>query len=103
MTECFHLVLIAGYVGRTFVKAREPEEGSDPFTVPMTTTSGMQKEVVGINPNSRYYKLSKWCYDTPGTVQPDQVYSWQIVSVVYILMENIQTSIYSLYFSFTDH
>lgn len=85
MAAYSHLARIAGYVGRTFLKIKEPEERSDPFTVQMTTTEGMQKEYIGINPNSRYYKLGKWCYDTPGTVQPDQVYSQWIVPKQYVM------------------
>lgn len=28
---------------------------------------------LGVNENHKDYKFSRWCYDTPGVVQPDQV------------------------------
>ncbi|KAK4316877.1 hypothetical protein Pmani_012008 [Petrolisthes manimaculis] len=64
---------LSSIVGKTFIKSKEPEEIGDPFSMKMTTTSGMHPEIVGINPMGKDYKLSKWCYDTPGTVQPDQI------------------------------
>jgi len=27
----------------------------------------------GFNENKEEYKLSRWCYDTPGTIQPNQI------------------------------
>lgn len=47
---------------------------TDPFSTNMRKLPSEEpKTVKGINPSHEKYALSKWCYDTPGTVQPEQV------------------------------
>ena len=31
-------------------------------------------EMFGINENSRHFRDGRWCFDTPGALQPDQVW-----------------------------
>ena len=33
----------------------------------------MTSKQFGIDENSDDFKFGKWCYDTPGTIQPDQI------------------------------
>jgi ribosome biogenesis GTPase A len=62
-----HATLI-GHIGQTFA---ENKVGGDPFA--FTHQSGFTQGILTLNEKSDRYKLSKWCYDTPGVVQPDQV------------------------------
>ena len=62
----------SGHIGRTLEK-EERVEKNDPFTTDMRKLPVETKPIMGINPNHDQYALSKWCYDTPGTVQPEQV------------------------------
>jgi ribosome biogenesis GTPase A len=34
---------------------------------------GKQQEQFGFDEFREEYRLSRWCYDTPGTIQPDQI------------------------------
>ncbi|XP_055618225.1 nitric oxide-associated protein 1 [Toxorhynchites rutilus septentrionalis] len=63
-----HATLI-GHIGRTFVK--EAEETSDGFSV--SQRGSAQAPLLTLNEKSETYINSKWCYDTPGVVQPDQI------------------------------
>ncbi|XP_012270544.1 nitric oxide-associated protein 1 [Orussus abietinus] len=60
---------LQGDVGRTFRPKRVLQNADafavEPYRENMTTR--------GINEKQSIYALSRWCYDTPGTVQPDQV------------------------------
>lgn len=64
---------LIGHIERTFPS----EEPIDEETLDMFSLQGhgnaSGKTKTGINENIPLYKLSKWCYDTPGVVQPDQV------------------------------
>ena len=46
-------------------------EKADPFAINATKTPGIP--TVAFNPNHKDFLESKWCYDTPGTVSPQQV------------------------------
>ncbi|XP_050077001.1 nitric oxide-associated protein 1 [Anopheles maculipalpis] len=63
-----HATLI-GHIGRTFEK--EQEETFDQFS--LTQRSGAPTPILTLNEKSEKYINSKWCYDTPGVVQPDQI------------------------------
>lgn len=63
------IFLISGHLGRTFSKT--PEFSETPFTNATGKAAGTT--TFGINENDKDYKNSRWCFDTPGVVQPDQV------------------------------
>lgn len=67
------LSCLSGHIGRTFTNKPEPVEMNDPFSVNASVVSKPPQKILGINPTAPKYAFSKWCYDTPGTVQPDQV------------------------------
>lgn len=48
-------------------------ESSDPFSTNMNPSKKNQRKILGINTSDPQYSLGRWCYDTPGTIQPDQV------------------------------
>lgn len=58
---------LIGYLDRTFKPDSPLEKVDDLFT----TKSNVPQ--MGINENAPEYKSSRWCYDTPGVVHPDQV------------------------------
>uniref|UniRef100_A0A182RIK8 G domain-containing protein n=2 Tax=Anopheles funestus TaxID=62324 RepID=A0A182RIK8_ANOFN len=60
---------LLGHIGRTF--EREQEEAFDHFS--LTQRSGGPTPILTLNENNEKYINSKWCYDTPGVVQPDQI------------------------------
>ncbi|XP_046987580.1 nitric oxide-associated protein 1 [Schistocerca americana] len=59
---------LVGHIGRTFQNEEQPEV-NDPFSVSKSLT--IQQS--GINPKDPEFSESRWCFDTPGTVQPDQI------------------------------
>lgn len=62
----------SGHIGRTF-QAERPDSGLDQFSM-KTYTEG-SRPLSGLDPSDEDYAQSKWCYDTPGVVHPDQVCS----------------------------
>ncbi|XP_058056072.1 nitric oxide-associated protein 1 [Anopheles bellator] len=58
-----------GYIGRTFDKERQ--ETLDGFSV--TQRTGANTPIPMLNEKNEVYARSKWCYDTPGVVQPEQI------------------------------
>ncbi|XP_045130402.1 nitric oxide-associated protein 1-like isoform X3 [Portunus trituberculatus] len=64
---------LTGHIGRTLEKKEKPVVKQDPFSTDMRKPPADTKSVWGINPKHKQYALSKWCYDTPGTVQPEQM------------------------------
>lgn len=67
-----HATLI-GHIGRSFEK--EKPERLDP--VSQSHTGGFSDKIFTLNEKSQQYLLSKWCFDTPGVIQRDQV-SWAV-------------------------
>lgn len=65
--------ILTGHIGRTFEEEREQDESSDPFSIRANIIQNGAKKILGIDTAHPRYALGKWCYDTPGTVQPDQV------------------------------
>lgn len=63
-----HATLI-GHIGRTFIPVNEIP--GDQFS--LSQQSGFNPRIMTLNEKSEKYKLSKWCFDTPGVVQPDQI------------------------------
>lgn len=51
--------------------SEEEMEKADPFSISARKIPGISNAV--FNPNSKNFAMSKWCYDTPGTVNPQQV------------------------------
>lgn len=66
------LATLAGYIGRTFADEKH-EEKMDQFSLDSNKLPRNSIKVLGINDSHPDYSASKWCYDTPGTVQPDQI------------------------------
>ncbi|KAJ8870083.1 hypothetical protein PR048_029094 [Dryococelus australis] len=62
---------LIGNINRTF-QPRRFEEGKDAFTV---SNEAVNKVIgaPGLDPKDNVFAESRWCYDTPGVVQPDQV------------------------------
>uniref|UniRef100_A0A182QIV6 G domain-containing protein n=1 Tax=Anopheles farauti TaxID=69004 RepID=A0A182QIV6_9DIPT len=63
-----HATLI-GHIGRTF--EREKEDSFDQFSV--TQRNAALTQILALNEKNEKYINSKWCYDTPGVVQPEQI------------------------------
>jgi len=77
MTVSYHpLVFInirfSGHIGMTFYR-KKPALGLDPFC--MDRSSEGPRPLSGLDPSDEEYTKSKWCYDTPGVIHPDQVCS----------------------------
>ncbi|XP_069938373.1 nitric oxide-associated protein 1 isoform X3 [Cherax quadricarinatus] len=64
---------LSGHIGKTLTNLEEPEERADPFSTNIKADAKGQRKILGINVKDPKYSLGKWCYDTPGTVQPDQL------------------------------
>ncbi|XP_063217346.1 nitric oxide-associated protein 1 [Bacillus rossius redtenbacheri] len=62
---------LLGNIERTF-QPRQFEEGKDPFTL-SNQVAKLTIGAPGLDPKDSVFAESRWCYDTPGTVQPDQV------------------------------
>ncbi|XP_017781920.1 PREDICTED: nitric oxide-associated protein 1 [Nicrophorus vespilloides] len=64
---------LIGHIDRTFDDASEEKKTpSDVFAVQGKGNSKAKPEI-GIDENEKIYRLSKWCFDTPGVVQDDQL------------------------------
>ena len=62
---------LIGHIGQSFSPpANSVRETGDPFSL---ANNANARNVGGIGIDETMYPLSKWCYDTPGVVQPDQV------------------------------
>uniref|UniRef100_A0A8D8AE42 Nitric oxide-associated protein 1 n=1 Tax=Culex pipiens TaxID=7175 RepID=A0A8D8AE42_CULPI len=60
---------LIGHIGQTFLKEKDPaKEG---FSV--SQRGSAQSPILTLNEKSDTYANSKWCYDTPGVIQPDQI------------------------------
>ncbi|XP_077284121.1 nitric oxide-associated protein 1 [Arctopsyche grandis] len=69
-------VNLLGYVGRTFANADNMRDiEGDPFSYQMSSGFSVSGSNRGINEYSEEYRHSKWCYDTPGVVHPEQILS----------------------------
>lgn len=70
--------LILGNVGRTFYDNKE-NFTTDPFSMGRST----RVTNIGLDHKDPAFQNSRWCFDTPGTVQPDQVsIAFTLVSVI---------------------
>ncbi|GJQ75776.1 hypothetical protein Trydic_g17847 [Trypoxylus dichotomus] len=63
---------VISHIGRTFSSEKPPSQSGDIFSVKGSSDS-LGKINVGINENDETYAFSKWCCDTPGVVQPEQL------------------------------
>ena len=68
----FYLCYVSGHIGMTFQK-KKPVPGLDIFN--MRQFPEEPRPFSGLDPLDEEYAQSKWCYDTPGVVHPDQVCS----------------------------
>lgn len=68
-------VTLMGFIGRSFNEKNYKEFSGDPFSYTMTSGFTSPGRKMGIEENSEQYILSKWCYDTPGVVHPEQILS----------------------------
>ncbi|XP_011867473.1 PREDICTED: nitric oxide-associated protein 1 [Vollenhovia emeryi] len=60
---------LQSHIGRTF-QSNSATKANDPFVEERYKRDTPQ---FGLDENKEEYKYSRWCYDTPGTIQPDQV------------------------------
>lgn len=81
---------LMGHIDRTFKSNKEKQEVFDPFAIQMK--SGEIADRVGIDDKDHVYVTNKWCYDTPGVVQPDQVNIFNFVVAVFI--SNVHLIVY---------
>ncbi|KAF2905047.1 hypothetical protein ILUMI_01130 [Ignelater luminosus] len=63
---------LMGHLDRTFTPEAPVTGDSDPFSI-QGHANASGKPRFGINEKDPAYATSKWCYDTPGVVQPDQI------------------------------
>lgn len=70
---CVILLIFAGHLGRTFPNPNSNKEtpSQDGFDVSKSNLN--DKSSIGIDERANDFKYSRWCYDTPGVVQPDQI------------------------------
>ena len=63
---------LIGHIGQTFDPKRKTEDAPrDIFS--FSQEKGMEVPVFTLNEKNERYSNSRWCYDTPGVVQPDQI------------------------------
>lgn len=70
ISKDFRLATLQGRIGRTF-QAPINEESVDNFSLG-THKTAIQKKF-GLDENAEEFENSKWCYDTPGSIHPDQI------------------------------
>lgn len=63
---------VIGKIERTFTDIDPVDETKDNFAMQMRSHGGALKPV-GLDMKDKRYALAKWCYDTPGVVQPEQI------------------------------
>jgi nitric oxide-associated protein 1 len=61
---------LIGHIGRTFDAAGQEEIVNDQFSMSVRASTPL---ILTLNEKDKRYVNSKWCYDTPGVVQPDQI------------------------------
>lgn len=66
------LATLVGEVGTTFANVSEAMGPLDPFSVRQSEFGG-KVNFPGLDPGRKEFAKSKWCYDTPGTIHPDQI------------------------------
>lgn len=59
---------LLGHIGQSFKEHEEEEANSFSMGQP-------QKELFSLDASNKEFAQSKWCYDTPGVITPDQMYS----------------------------
>ncbi|XP_011647614.1 nitric oxide-associated protein 1 isoform X1 [Pogonomyrmex barbatus] len=70
-TRKLEYATLQSHIGRTFQSKSKTKVTNDPFAEAKYDNSSMQQ--FGFDENKEEYKYSRWCYDTPGTIQQDQV------------------------------
>ncbi|XP_069697754.1 nitric oxide-associated protein 1 [Periplaneta americana] len=65
-----NLPSLIGHIGMTFY-TKTPAVNADPFSIERKVEN--PRVLCGLDPADETYAKSKWCYDTPGAVHPDQV------------------------------
>lgn len=65
-----------GHLDRTFSAEVPVSDSKDPFAISGQPNSSGQTKL-GIDERDPKFMQSKWCYDTPGVVQPDQVITFR--------------------------
>lgn len=63
-------ILNLGHIGRTFYSKSDIKMENDLFVEGRYKKHPQQ---FGFDETKEEYRHSRWCYDTPGTIQPDQV------------------------------
>jgi hypothetical protein len=73
LSAIYIYVYFSGHIGMTFQKKKKPVPGKDIFSIHHFPEE--PRPFSGLDPLDEEYAQSKWCYDTPGVVHPDQVRS----------------------------
>ncbi|KAI4460796.1 nitric oxide-associated protein 1 [Holotrichia oblita] len=63
---------LIGHIGQTFSSKEPLREGGDMFSV-KGSANRLGRVNFGVDEKDELYALSKWCCDTPGVVQPEQL------------------------------
>ncbi|XP_043490477.1 nitric oxide-associated protein 1 isoform X1 [Polistes fuscatus] len=76
---------LEGYVGKTFSSRTFNNLQWDSFS---SNSSKFNRAKFGLDETSSEYKDSRWCYDTPGTIQPDQIMDLLTIDEILKTMPN---------------
>lgn len=79
-----HATLI-GHIGQTFGVNKDGMEKADPFAI---RADKVPTDNDAFNPNNKQFKDSKWCFDTPGTVNHDQILTLLTLEELVLTMSN---------------
>lgn len=71
-TKHIKYATLMGHLDRTFSAEVPVSDSKDPFAISGQPNSSGQTKL-GIDERDPKFMQSKWCYDTPGVVQPDQI------------------------------
>ncbi|XP_032679628.1 nitric oxide-associated protein 1 [Odontomachus brunneus] len=63
-------VTLQSRIGKTFQPKSKLQQTKDPFAMEKYTANTQN---FGFDETKEEFKYSRWCYDTPGTIQPDQI------------------------------
>ncbi|KAJ8931915.1 hypothetical protein NQ314_015184 [Rhamnusium bicolor] len=64
---------LIGHIGQTYSKLKDDEDKTKDLFSMQGNSNASGKLKMGINESHPDYALTRWCFDTPGVVQPDQI------------------------------
>lgn len=89
-----HATLI-GHIGMTFKEEKEPVMDPSGFS----QSGGFNDNIFTLNEKDEKYAHGKWCFDTPGVVQKDQVSfsAQESIVITFKILNNNFSSRFSIY------